>query len=46
MSTVDIPEAFLQADIEVEIVHRKMEGKMVDILNKLFLRLYRKYITI
>ena len=46
MATVYIPEALVQADMEGETVHMKMEGKILDILTKLDTKLYRKYITI
>ena len=36
----------MQADMEVETVHIKREGKMVDIMTKLDPKLYCKYITI
>ena len=45
MATVDIPGAFMQADTEAEKVHMKLEGKMADLLTKLDLKLYRKYVT-
>ena len=38
--TVDIPGALIQADMEVETVHIKMKGKMVNILPKLDPKLY------
>ena len=45
VATVDIPGAFIQADIESETVYMKMEGKMVDILTKFDSKMYHKYIT-
>ena len=45
MDTVDITTAFMQANMEGETVHMKMEGKKVDILTKLDPKLYCKYIT-
>ena len=42
--TVDIPGAFMQADMEGEIVHMKLEGKMAELLTKLEPKLYRKYV--
>ena len=45
VATLDIPGYFIQADMEGETVHIKMKGKMVDILTKLDIKLYCKYIT-
>ena len=44
VATVDVPCAFMQADMEGEEVNMKLEGKMVDLLAKLDPKLYRKYI--
>ena len=35
----------MQADMEGEIVHIKLEGKMAELLTKLDPKLYRKYAT-
>ena len=43
IATVDIPGAFMQADMD-EIVHVRWEGSMTDLLVKLDPKLYRKYI--
>ncbi len=43
VATVDIPGAFMQADME-DIVHMKLEGKMAELLVKLDPKLYRKYV--
>ena len=43
---MDIPEDFIQADMEGEMLHMKMEGRMVDMLENIDPKLYRKYITI
>ncbi len=43
VATVDIPGAFMQADME-DIVHMKLEGKMDELLLKLDPKLYRKYV--
>ena len=43
---VDIPGAFLQADMKGDDVHMKMEGKMAELFVKLDPKLYRKYITL
>ena len=45
MATVDIPGAFMQADMD-EVVHVKLKGKMVDLLVKIKPKLYRKYVLI
>ena len=44
MATVDIPGAFMQAGMDEE-VHMKLEEKMVDILEKIDNKLYKKYTT-
>jgi hypothetical protein len=43
VATVDIPGAFMQADID-EVVHVKFEGEMAEMLVKLDPKLYRKYV--
>jgi hypothetical protein len=43
VATVDIPGAFMQADID-EVVHVKFEGKIAEMLVKLDPKLYRKYV--
>jgi hypothetical protein len=43
VATVDIPGAFMQADME-DLVHMKLEEKMAKLLVKLGPRLYRKYV--
>ena len=45
VATVDIPGAFIQADMEGETVNMKLEGKMADLLMKINPKLYRKYTT-
>ena len=45
VATVDIPGAFMQADMD-EVVHVKLKGKMVDLLVKIKPKLYRKYVLI
>ena len=45
VATVDIPGAFMQADMEGDDVHMKLEGKMVHLLAQIDPKLYRKYIT-
>ena len=45
VETVDISGAFMQAGMEGDDVHMKMEGKMAELLVKLDPKLYRKYIT-
>jgi hypothetical protein len=43
VATVDIPGAFMQADID-EVVHVKFEGEMAEMLVKLDPALYRKFV--
>jgi hypothetical protein len=43
VATVDIPGAFMQADID-EVVHVKFEGEIAEMLVKLDPQLYRKYV--
>jgi hypothetical protein len=43
VGTVDIPGAFMQADME-DTVHMKMEGKMAELLVRIDPKLYRKYV--
>jgi len=43
VATVDIPGAFMQADM-VRDVHMKLEGKIADLLSELEPELYNKYI--
>jgi hypothetical protein len=45
VATVDIPGAFMQADMD-ELVHMKLEGKMAELLIKLEPKLYRKFVQI
>ena len=45
VATVDIPGAFMQADMEGETVHMKLEGKMTELQTKLDPKLYQKYVT-
>ena len=40
VATVDIPGAFMKADMEGETVHIKLEGKMADLLTELDLNIY------
>ena len=44
METVDIPDAFMQTDMEGEMVYMKMLGRMVEILTKLDPKMYWKHI--
>ena len=41
--TLDIPGAFMQADID-DVVHVKFEGEIAEMLVKLDPKLYRKYV--
>jgi hypothetical protein len=43
IATVDIPGAFMQADMD-EVVHMKLEGQMAELLVRLDPKLYRKYV--
>jgi hypothetical protein len=45
VATVDLPGAFMQADMD-EVVHMRMEGKIAELLVRINCQLYRKYITI
>ena len=45
VATVDIPGAFMQANMDKE-VHMKLEGKMINILHKIDLELYKRYTCI
>lgn len=45
VATVDIPGAFMQADMD-EIVHMKLEGKMTKLPVKIKPKLYRKYVQL
>jgi hypothetical protein len=43
VTTVDIPGAFMQANME-DLVHMKLEGKMAELLVNLDPELYRKHV--
>jgi hypothetical protein len=43
VATVDIPGAFMQADMD-EVIHMKLEGQMAELLVRLDPKLYRKYV--
>jgi Reverse transcriptase (RNA-dependent DNA polymerase) len=43
VATVDIPGAFMQADMD-EVVHMRLEGKMAELLSKVDPDLYQPYI--
>ena len=45
VATVDIPGAFMQADMEGDTVHMKLEEKMAELLTKLEPKIYRKNMT-
>jgi hypothetical protein len=45
VATVDLPGAFMQADMD-EVVHMRMEGKMAELLVRINPQLYRKYVVI
>ena len=44
VATVDVPAAFMQADMEGDDVNMKLEGQMVHLLAKLDPTLYRKFV--
>ena len=46
VATVDIPGAFMQADMDEEVVHLKLHGKMAELLVQLAPSLYRKFVQI
>ena len=43
VATIDIPGAFMQADME-DVVHMKLEGKMAELLVRIDPKLYRKHV--
>ena len=43
MTAVDVPDSFLQADMEVNMVHMKKEGRTVEILTKFEPKIYQKH---
>jgi hypothetical protein len=43
VATVDIPWAFMQADID-EVVHVRFEGEISEIIVRMNPKLYRKYV--
>ena len=45
ISTVDIPDIFMQADMDGDTVDMKLEGSMADIFAKLDPKLYRKHVS-
>jgi hypothetical protein len=45
VATVDIPGAFMQADMD-ETVHMKLEGKMAELLVRIDPELYRKHVQL
>jgi hypothetical protein len=45
VATVDIPGAFMQADMD-DIVHMKLEGKMAELLVRIDPQLYRKHVQL
>ena len=44
LAMVDIPGAFMQSDVEGETVHMNLEGKLAELLTKLNLKIYQKYV--
>ena len=45
VATVDIPGAFMQADMD-DLVHMRLEGRMAELLVRCDPKLYRKYVRI
>lgn len=45
VATVDIPGAFMQADMD-EVVHMKLEGKMAELLVRIDPKLYRRHVLL
>ena len=45
VATVDLPGAFMQADMD-DLVHMRLEGKMAELLVRCDPKLYRKYVRI
>ena len=45
VATVDIPGAFMQADMD-ELVHMRLEGTMAELLVRLDPKFYRKYVEV
>jgi hypothetical protein len=43
VATVDIPGAFMQADMD-KLVHMRLKGTMAELLVQLNPKLYRKYV--
>jgi hypothetical protein len=43
VSTVDVPGAFMQSDID-EVVHVRFEGEIAEMLVRMDPKLYRKYV--
>jgi len=46
IATIDIPGALMQADMDEEVVHLQLYGKMAELLVQLDPKLYLKYIQI
>ncbi|KAL7559815.1 hypothetical protein ACA910_003979 [Epithemia clementina (nom. ined.)] len=44
VATVDIPGAFMQADMD-EVVHMRLHGEMAELITKLEPKLYNKYVV-
>jgi Reverse transcriptase (RNA-dependent DNA polymerase) len=45
VATIDIPGAFMQADMD-ELVHVRLDGKMAELMVRIDPKLYRKHIQI
>ena len=45
MATVDIPEEFIQSNMEGDTVHMKLEGKMAYLMKNIDPKIYKKYVT-
>jgi hypothetical protein len=44
VETIDIPGAFIQADMDEPLVHVQLDGPVVELLAQIEPRLYRKFI--
>ena len=45
VTTVDIPEEFIQSDMEGDTLHMKLECKMAYLMKNIDPKIYKKYVT-
>lgn len=45
VGTINLPGAFMQADMEGKVVHMRLHGKMAELIVRLDPKLYRKYVV-